>query len=163
MSDSLHPMDCSTPGFPALHYLQESAQTHVHWVNDIIQPSHPLSPPSPPALNLSQQIFSSELALHIKWPKDWSFTFSISPSNELGWFPFRIDWFDFLAVQGTLKSLLQHQVLSSLSLSPDIYTWILVILIGVWWYLIVLICISLWLLMLNIFSCSTYHPYFLFT
>ena len=163
MSDSLHPMGCSTPGFPALHYLQESAQTHVHWVDDIIQPSHPLSPPSPPALNLSQQIFSSELALHIKWPKDWSFTFSISPSNELGWFPFRIDWFDFLAVQGTLKSLLQHQVLSSLSLSPYIYTWILVILIGVWWYLIVLICISLWLLMLNIFSCSTYHPYFLFT
>ena len=145
MSDSLQPMDCSTPGFPALHYLQESAQTHVHWVDDIIQPSHPLSPPSPSALNLSQQIFSSELALHIKWPKDWSFTFSISPSNELGWFPFRIDWFDFLAVQGTLKSLLQHQVLSSLSLSPYIYTWILVILIGVWWYLIVLICISLWL------------------
>ena len=101
-------MDCSIPGFPALRYLPEFAQTHVHWVDDAIQPSHPLLSLSPPALNLPQHmVFFSELALCIKWPKDWSF--SISPSNECsGLISFRIDWFDLLAVQGTLKSLLQH-------------------------------------------------------
>ena len=103
-------LSCSTPGFPALHYLSELAQTHVHWINDAIQPSHPLSPPSSPALNLSQhQGLFSESTLCIKWPKYWSFSFSISPSNEYsGLISFRIDWLDLLAVQGTLKSLLQH-------------------------------------------------------
>ena len=101
------PMDCSTPGFPVLHYLPEFAQTHVHWVSDTIQPSHPLSPPSPPALNLSQH----------QGPFQWAgsshqvakvLELCISPSNEyLGWISFRNDWFDLLAVQGTLKSLLQ--------------------------------------------------------
>ena len=101
-------MDCSTLGFPVLHHLPELAQTHVHWVGDAIQPSHPLSPPSPPAFSLSKHrgLFQ-ETALQIRWPKDWSF--SISPSNEYsGLISFRIDWFDLLAVQGTLKSLLQH-------------------------------------------------------
>ena len=104
-----NPMDCHVPGFPVLHYPPEFTQTHVHRVSDGIQLSHPLSLTSH-ALNISQhQVFSSELALHIKWPKYWSFSFSISPSNEYsGLTSFRIDWFDFLAVQRTLKSLFQH-------------------------------------------------------
>ena len=104
------PMDCSTPGFPVHHQLLELAQTHVHWVGDAMQPSHPLLFPSPPAFNLSSyRIFSNESILRIRWPKCWSFSFSTSPPNEyLGLISFRIDWFDLLAVQGTLKSLLQH-------------------------------------------------------
>ena len=101
------PMDCSTPGFPVLHCLPEFAQTNAHCVNDTIQPSHPLSSLSLLARNLSQhQGFSKESALHIRRPKYWSFSFS--PSSEYsGLISFRIDWFD-LAVQGTLKSLLEH-------------------------------------------------------
>ena len=77
------PMNRSTPGLPVHHQLQESTQTHVHWVSDAIQPSHPLSSPSPPALNLSQhRVFSNESALHIRWPKYWSFSSNISPSSE---------------------------------------------------------------------------------
>ena len=100
------PIDCRKPGFPVLHHLLEFAQTHVHWVSDAIQPSHPLSPPSPSALNLSSiRVFANESVLRIRRPKYWSF--SISPSNEFsGLISFRIDWFDLLAVQGTLKSLL---------------------------------------------------------
>ena len=104
------PMDCSTPNFPVHHQLPEPTQTHVHWVCDAIQPSHPLSSPSPPTFNLSQhQVFSNEPVLCNRWPKYWSFSFSISPSNEYsGLISFRMDWWDLLAVQGTLKSLLQH-------------------------------------------------------
>ena len=104
------PMDCSTPGFPVYHQLLEFTQTHVHWVGDAIQPSHPLSSPSPPTFNLSQhQVFSSESVLWIRWPKYWSFSFSISPSSEYsGLISSRMDWLDLLAVQGTLKSLFQH-------------------------------------------------------
>ena len=77
------PMDCSTPGLPVHHHLPEFAQTHVHYACDTIQPSHPLSSPSPPAFNISQhQDFSNESGLHIRWPKYWSFSFSISPFNE---------------------------------------------------------------------------------
>ena len=103
-------MDSSTPGFPVLHYLPEFAQIHVHWVSDAIQPSHPLLPPSPPAFIFPNiRLFSNELALHIRRPKYWSFSFSISPSNEYsGLVSFRMDCLDLLAVQGTLKSLLQH-------------------------------------------------------
>ena len=95
------PKDCGTQGFPILHYLPEFAQTQVHWVSDAIQPSHPLLLPSPPALNLSQhqgiRVFSIEFALCIRWPKYWSFSFSISPSSEYsGLISFRIDWFDLL-------------------------------------------------------------------
>ena len=83
LSDSLWPMDCSTPGLPVHHRLPEFTQTHVHWVSDAIQQSHPLSSPSPPAFNLSQhQGLSNESVLHIRWPKYWSFSFSISPCNE---------------------------------------------------------------------------------
>ena len=103
-----NPMNRSTPGLPIHHQLPESTHTHVHRVGDAIQPSHPLSSPSPPAPNPSQhQGFSNESALHIRWPKYWSFSFNISPSNEHpGLISFRMDWVDLLAVQGTLKSLL---------------------------------------------------------
>ena len=104
-------MDCSTPGFPVLHYLLEFAQTHVRWVDDAIQPSHPLLPPSPPAFNLSQHqgLFQWVGSLH-QVAKYWSFSFSISPSSEYsGLISFWIYWFDLLANQGILKSILQHQ------------------------------------------------------
>ena len=102
------PIDCSMPGLPVHHQLPEFIQTHAYWVTDAIQPSHPLSSPSPPTFNLSQhQVFSNEWVFHIRWPKYWSFSFSISPSNS-GLISFRMDWLDLLAVQGTLKSLLQH-------------------------------------------------------
>ena len=103
-------MDCSTPGHPVHHQLLEFTQTHVHWVGDAIQPSHPLSSPSPPTFNLSQhQGLFKWVSSHIRWPKYWSFSFNISPSNEhTGLISFRMDWFDLLAVQGTLNSLLQH-------------------------------------------------------
>ena len=103
-------MDCRTPGFPVLHYHLEFAQTHVHWVGDTIQPlllccSLLLMSSVFPSI----RVFSNELALCIRWPKYWSFSFSISPSNEYSQLiSFRFDWFDLLAVQGTLKSLLQH-------------------------------------------------------
>ena len=103
------PMDCSTPGLPVHHQLPEFTQTHIHWVSDAIQLSHLLSCPSPPTFNLSIRVFSDESALHIRWPKYWSLSFNISPTNEHpGLISFRMDWLDLLAVQGTLKSLLQH-------------------------------------------------------
>ena len=110
MSDSLQPHGLQTPGFPVHHQLLELTQTHVHWVGDSIQPSHPLSPPSPPtSIFPSIRVFSTERVLRIKWPKYWSVSFSISPSNEYsGLISFRVDWLDLLEVQGTLKSLLQH-------------------------------------------------------
>ena len=103
-----NPMDCSMPGLPVHHQLLEFTQTHVHSIGDAIQPSHPLSSPSPPAFNLSQhQHLSNESVLCIRWPKYWTFNFSISPSNEYsGLISFRRDWLDLLAAQRTLKS--QH-------------------------------------------------------
>ena len=104
------PMDCSTPGFPVHHQLPELAQTHAHSVsipcNHLIL-CHPLLllPPIPPSI----RVFSSESVLSIRWPKYWSFSLNISPSNEYsGLIPFKMDWLDLLAVQGTLKSLFQH-------------------------------------------------------
>ena len=104
------PMNRSTPVLPVHHQLLEFTQTHIHQVGDAIQPSHPPSSPSPPAFNLSQhQRLLNESALHIRWPKFWSFSVNINPSNEHpGLICFRMDWLDFFAVQGTLKSLLQH-------------------------------------------------------
>ena len=103
-------MDCSTPGLRVHHQLPESTQTHIHWVNDAIQPSHPLSSPSPPAfIFTSIRVFSNESVLHNRGPKYWSFSFHISPSNEYsGLISFRMDWLDLLSVQGILKNLLQH-------------------------------------------------------
>ena len=102
-------MNRSTPGLPFHHQLPEFTQTHVHRVGDAIQPSHPLSSPSLPPIPPSIRVFSNESTLHMRWPKYWSFSFSISPSNEYsGLISFRMDWLDLLAVQGTLKSLLQH-------------------------------------------------------
>ena len=104
------PMNCSTPGLPVHHQLLEFTQTHVHRVGDAIQPSHPLSSPSPPASNPpSIRVFANESTLSMRWPKYWSFSFSIIPSKEIpGLISFRMDWLDPLAVQGTLKSFLQH-------------------------------------------------------
>ena len=101
-------MDCSLPGFLVLHCLPEFAQSHVHWVSNAIQPLHPLSPAFLlPLIFPSIRVFSSQSTLHVRWPEHWSF--SICPSSVYsGLISFRIDWFDLLAVQGTLESLLQH-------------------------------------------------------
>ena len=107
------PVDCSTPGFPVLHYLQDFAQTHVHWVGDAKQLSHPLSPPSHPAINLSQHqgLF--------QWVGSWHQVAKVLELQlqhqffQWGLISFRIDWFDFLAVQRTLKSLLRHNNLKA--------------------------------------------------
>ena len=104
------PMNRSTPGLPVHHHLLEFTQTQGHRIHDAIQQSHPgrpvlLLPPIPPSI----RVFSNELTLHIRWPKYWSFSFSIIPSKEIpGLISFRMDWLDLLTVQGTLKSLLQH-------------------------------------------------------
>ena len=110
VSDSLQPTDCSMPGFPVHHQLPELAQTHVHWVSDAIQPSQPLLSTSPPAFNLSQhQGLLQWVSSSHQVAKVLEFSFSISPSNEYsGLVSFRMDWLDLLAVQETLKSLLQH-------------------------------------------------------
>ena len=108
-------MDCSTPGFSVLHCLPAFVQIHVHQAGDAIQPSHPLSPTSPPAFNLShhQGLFQSVLC--IRWPKYGSFRFSISLSSEYsGLVSFRTDQFDLLAAQGTLKSLQHHRSKASI-------------------------------------------------
>ena len=105
------PMGCSISGFPVLHHPPQFAQTQVYWISDAIHlilccPLFLL-----PSIFPSIRIFYNESALHIRWPKYWSFSFSISPSNEYsGLISFRIDWLDLLAVQGTLKSLLQHYI-----------------------------------------------------
>ena len=101
------PMDCRLPGFPVYYQLLKLVQTHLHQVGDVIQPSHPLSSPTPPGFNLSQHqgLF--------QWvsSSNWSFSYCISLSNKyLGLISFRMNWFDLLVVQGTLKSLLQHHI-----------------------------------------------------
>ena len=123
-------MNASMPGFPVLHYLLEFSQTHVHWVGDAIQPSHALSPPSPSALNLSQnQSLYQWVGFLYQVTKYWSFSFFFSPSSEhSGLISFRIDSFDLLAVQGTLESLPAPQFKStqpSLWSNSHICTWLL--------------------------------------
>ena len=110
VSDSLRRMNRSMPGLPVHYQLLEFTQTQVHWVSDAIQPSHPLSAPSPPALDVSQhQGLSQWVNSSMRWPKYWSFSFKINPPSEHPrLISFRMDWLDLLAVQGTLKNLLQH-------------------------------------------------------
>ena len=127
------PMDCSTPGFPVYHQLPELTQTHT--IQSALPSSHlilcrPLL--LPPSIFPSIRVFSNESALLIRWPKYWSFSFSISPSNEYSeLISFRTDWLDLLAVQGTLKNLLQHHKASifsaqlSLLSNSHIHTWLL--------------------------------------
>ena len=129
------PMNCSMPGFPVHHYLLELAQTHVHWVSDAIKSSHPLSSLSVlPSVFPSIRVCSSESALHIKWAKYWSFSISISPSHEYSMMiSFGMDWLDLLAIQGTLKRLLQRYSLKTsilwcspfLMVQSHIHTWLL--------------------------------------
>ena len=112
MSDSCDPMNRSTPGLPVHHQHSEFTQTHVHRVIDAIQPSHVCGPLFllPPILS-SIRVFSNESTLCMRWPKYWSFSFSILPSKEIpGLISFRMDWLDLLAVQWTLKSLLLHHI-----------------------------------------------------
>ena len=108
-----HPRDCSMPGFPVLHRLSELTQTHVHWVGDAIQPSCPLSSPSPSAFNLSQHqgLFQWVNSLHdVAKVLGVSASASVLPMNIQDWFPLGLPWLDLLAVQGTLKSLLHTTV-----------------------------------------------------
>ena len=128
------PMNCSTPGLPVHHQLPEFTQTHVRWIRDALQPSHPLSSPSPPAPNPSQypRVFSSESTLRMRWAKYWSFSFSIIPSKEIpGLISFRMDWLDLRAVQRLSRvfsntTVQKHQFfgaqLSSQS-NSHIHTW----------------------------------------
>ena len=110
------PMDCSRPSFPVHHQLPELAETHVHQLGDAIQPSHPLSSPSLPASFFHRiRVFSSVSVLCIRWPKYWSFCFSISPSNEYsGLISFRMDWLNLLAFKALSRvfsniTVLKHQ------------------------------------------------------
>ena len=104
-----NPMDCCTPGLPVHHQLLEFAQTHIRRVGDAIQPSHPLILFSCLQSFPASGYFPMSQLFSIRWPKYWSFSFSISPANEYSrLISFRTDWFDLLAVQGTLKSLLQY-------------------------------------------------------
>ena len=108
-------MKCNMQGFRILNYLPEFAQGRIHWVGDAIQTSHSLLPSSPlPSIFPSIRVFANESTLHIRWAKYWCFSFNINPSNEYsGLISFRIDWFDLLAVQGTLKSLLHDHTLKA--------------------------------------------------
>ena len=118
-----NPMNHRMPGLPVHHQLPEFTQTHVHRLGDANQPSHPLCPlfllPSIPP---SMRVFSNESTFHMRWPKYWSFSFSIIPSKELpGLISFRMDWLDLLAVQGTLKSLLQNHNSKVLTLHHSVF------------------------------------------
>ena len=171
--------------FPCPSLSLELAQTRIHWVDEAIQPSHPLSSPSSPAFNLPQHkgLIFNESALRIRWPKHWSFSFSISPSNEYsGLISFTTDRFDLLAVQGTLKSLLQHHSTKTSTFgaqpsywsSSHIHTWLLEkpqpwlygSLVAKWYLCFLTCCLVLsWLLFqgASVFSfhgCSHYQKWF---
>ena len=114
-------MECSMPGLPIHHQLPEFTQPHADWVSDAIQPSHSLSSPSPPAFNLSEiRVFSNESALYIRWPKYWSFSFRISPSNEYsGLISFRMDWLDLCIHLTCLTCLLRKVRKQQLELNME--------------------------------------------
>ena len=115
------PMNGSTPGLPIHHQLLEFTKTHVHWVGDAIQNLILCCPLLLlPLICPSIRVFLNESALRISWPKYWSFSFNISPSNEHPeLISFRMDWLDLLAAQGTLKSLLQHHSSKASILQPS--------------------------------------------
>ena len=117
-------MDCSMTGLPVIHHLPELHQTHAHWVSDAIQPSHPLLPLCLlPSIFPGISVFSNESALFIRWPKYWSFSFSISPSNEYsGLISFRMDWLDLLIVQGTLLESSQTPQFKSIDSSVSAFS-----------------------------------------
>ena len=117
------PMNRSTLGLPVHHQLPEFTQTHIHGVGDAIQPSHPMSSPFPPSpIPPSSRVFSNESTLCMRWPKYWSFSFSIISSKEHpGLISFRMDWLDLLAVQGTLKSLLHYHSLKASILRHSVF------------------------------------------
>ena len=123
ISDFCNPMDCSTPGSPVLHYLLfvmlmsiQSMMPSNHLISVVPFSSCPQSFPA--------SVFSNELALRIRWPKYWSFSFSISPSNEYsGLISFRIDWLDLFAARGTLKSLFQHHNSKASILPHSTFFW----------------------------------------
>ena len=122
-----NPMNRSTPGLPVHHQLPEFTQTHVHWVGDAIQPSHPLSSPSPPASNPpSIRAFSKESTLCMRWPKYWNFSFSIIPSKEIpGLISFRTDWLDLSRVFSNTTGQ-KHQLFiaqRSSQSNSHIHTW----------------------------------------
>ena len=123
VSRTLRPQGLHHTSFPANHQLLELTQTHVHRVVDVIQPSYALSSPSSRTfILLSIRVFSSESVLHMRWPKYWSLSFSISPSNEYsGLISFRTDWMDVITVQGTLKSFLQHHSLKHHFFSTQLF------------------------------------------
>ena len=118
------PMNCSTQGLPVHHQLPEFTQTHVHWVGDAIQPSRPLLSPSPPApIPPSIRVFSNESTIHMRWPKYWNFSFSISPSNEhSGLISFRMDWLKTELNVVVRKDLwnLYHKPVLTIQLLPDL-------------------------------------------
>ena len=129
------PRDCSMPSFPVHHQLLEPTQIHVHHISDAIQPSHPLLSSSPPAFNLTSiRVFSNELVLCIRWPKYWSFSFNISPSNEYqDWFPLGLTGWILLLSKGLLSifsntTVQKHQFFGAQLPSHSnshIHTWLL--------------------------------------
>jgi len=135
-------MNRSMLGLPVHQQLLEFTQTHVHQVSDAIQPSHPLSSPSPPAPQSLPASGSFPMSQRMRWPKYWSFSFSIPPSKEHpGPISFRMDWLDLLAIQGTLKSLLQHH--SSKILGVHKYNILLLTLITrKLWLVVAVLCVS---------------------
>ena len=118
------PVDCSTPGFPVHHQLTELTPTHVHWVGNAIRFSHPLSSLLlPPSIFPSIRVFFSESVLRIRWPKYWSFSFSISPSNEYsGWFP--LEWTGWISLQskGLSRTLQHHNPKASIPVLSSLYS-----------------------------------------
>ena len=152
----------SMPGLPVHHQLPESTQTQVHWVGDAIQPSHPLSSPFPPAFNLSQHQGLFKRALRIRWPKYWSFSFNISPSNEhSGLISFRMDWLDLLVVQGIGMCLLPFcSLFSGCFCSSSVFFLLLVSSVVAWGFSLIL-CFTFFqfitVICLSIIGFCAYH------
>ena len=148
-------MDCSTPVFRVQHELLELTQTRVHWVSDTIQPSHPLSSPSPPTSIIPNiRVFSNESVLHIRWPEYWNFSFIISPSSEYsGLISFRMDWLDLNSTSSSTASI---WILLALMLYYQPMKWVSWMTLGMWlmWFILwlFLFCVS-FMSNMHIFLC----------